>query len=82
MQIIAVSSRVLQKEMKYKAPSDPSVYLSKYSDSVDPWARSDVALATRENLVAWRTDGTFSGSRNMSRGDAAIIIYRLFQRLW
>ena len=82
VQIVAVSSRVLQKEMKYKAPSDPSVYLSKYSDSVDPWAQSDVALATRENLVAWRTDGTFSGNRNMSRGDAAIIIYRLFQRLW
>lgn len=82
VQIIAVSSRVLQKEMKYKTPTDPTVYLSKYSDSVDPWAQPEIALATRENLVVRRTDGTFSGSRKMSRGDAAVIIYRLFQRLW
>lgn len=82
VQIVAVSSRVLTSEMKYKTPSDPQAYLAKYSDTVSNWARPEVALATRENLVLSRKDGTFSGDKNMTRGDAAIIIYRLFQRIW
>lgn len=82
VQIVSVSSRVLQKEMRYKASAAPAAILTKYSDTVDAWAQPDVALATRENLVLYRKDGTFSGRRNMTRGDAAIIIYRLFQRLW
>ncbi len=82
VQIISVSSRVLQKEMRYKVPSSSASVLTKYSDTVDAWAQSDVALATKENLVLYRKDGTFSGRSNMTRGNAAIIIYRLFQRLW
>ena len=81
-QIVAVSARMLTNEMGYKAPSNPGSYLGKYSDSVVEWARPEVALATKENLVVYRTDGTFSGSKGMTRGDAAIIIYRLFQRIW
>ena len=82
VQIVAVSSRVLKAEMGYKEPASPATYLSKYSDTIDSWAQSEVALATKENLVVYRTDGTFSGDKNMTRGDAAIIIYRLFQRIW
>ena len=82
VQIVAVSSRVLTSEMNYKTPSNPSSYLGKYSDSIATWAQSEVALATKENLVVYRTDGTFSGDKAMTRGDAAIIIYRLFQRIW
>ena len=81
-QIIVVAARVLGGEMNYKTPSNPAAYLSKYSDTVVSWAQPQVALATRENLVVYRTDGTFSGAKNMTRGDAAIIIYRLFQRIW
>lgn len=81
-QIVAVSSRVLVSEMGYKTPSNTASYLSKYSDSVSDWAKGEVALATRENLVVYRTDGTFSGGKNMTRGDAAVIIYRLFQKIW
>ena len=81
-QIVAVSARVLKNEMGYKEPSNPASYLGKYSDSVVEWARPEVALATKENLVVYRTDGTFSGSKGMTRGDAAIIIYRMFQRIW
>ena len=81
-QIVVVAARVLGGEMNYKTPSNPAVYLSKYSDTVVSWAQSQVALATRENMVVYRTDGTFSGAKDMTRGDAAIIIYRLFQRIW
>ena len=81
-QIVVVAARVLGGEMNYKTPSNTAAYLSKYSDTVVSWAQPQVALATRENLVVYRTDGTFSGAKNMTRGDAAIIIYRLFQRIW
>ena len=81
-QIVVIAARVLGSEMNYKTPSNTSKYLSKYSDTVVSWAQPQVALATRENLVVYRTDGTFSGAKNMTRDDAAIIIYRLFQRIW
>ena len=81
-QIVTVAGRVLTSEMNYKVPSNASTYLMKYSDTVPDFAKEMVALATRENLVVYRTDGTFSGSKNMTRGDAAIILYRLFQRIW
>lgn len=82
VQIVALSSRVLISEMKYQAPQATSKYLSKYSDSIPQWAQSEVALATKENIVVLRSDGTFGGDKSMTRGDAAIIIYRLFQRIW
>ena len=81
-QIVTVSGRVLTSEMNYKAPANLNTYLGKYSDTVPAYAQSMVALATREGLVVYRTDGTFSGEKNMTRGDAAIILYRLFQKIW
>jgi len=81
VQNIAVCSRVLQKHVKYKASANQLAALSKYSDKVDFWAQADVAFATQRNLVVYRKDGTFSGARNMSRGDAAILVYRLFQKV-
>lgn len=81
-QIVTVSGRVLVSEMNYEVPADTGSYLGKYKDTVPEYAQSMVALATREGLVVYRTDGTFSGAKNMTRGDAAIILYRLFQRIW
>lgn len=80
-QIVAVAARVLTTEMNYKVPGNTATYLGKYSDTIATWAQPQVALATKENLVVYRTDGTFSGAQNMTRGDAAIIIYRLFQKI-
>ena len=83
-QIVAVSSRTLREQMDYKTPSDVNGELSVYSDagSIANWAREDVALATVTNLVLKRTDGKFGGSVGMTRGDAAIIIKRLFDKMW
>ena len=83
-QIVAVAARTLRQQMNYKTPSDITKELSVYGDntSVENWAREDVALATMCNLVMKRTDGNFGGTANMTRGDAAIIIYRLFQKIW
>ena len=84
VQIVAVSARVLKSEMNYKELCSAQVcrYLTKYSDGVDTWARGDVALATFANLVVPRADGCFAGSSSMTRGDAAVVIYRLFEKIW
>jgi len=83
-QIVAVSARTLRAEMKYSDPVDIEMYLSGYTDrsSIPDWALADISLATRENLVLKRTDGTFLPASNMTRGDAAIILKRLFNRIW
>ena len=83
-QIVAVSARVLRNEMKYKNPSSVESMLSKYSDKglIPDWAKTDVALATQLNLVVYRTDGNFSPSGTMTRGDAAVILYRMFMKIW
>jgi hypothetical protein len=58
--------------------------LASYTDraAIPGWALADIALATWENLVVKRTDGTFKPAFTMTRGDAAIILYRLFNKIW
>lgn len=70
--------------MKYKDPKDTIVYLNSYKDNtkIALWAKGDISLATRENLVLKRVDGNFLGDDYMTRGDAAIIIKRLFDKIW
>ena len=83
-QIVSVAARTLREQMDYKTPSDVNGELAVYTDaaSIASWAREDVALATMTNLVLKQTDGGFSGSAGMTRGDAAIIMQRLFDKLW
>ena len=70
--------------MRYRDPANVNGILSAYTDasSIAQWGREDIALATRENLVVRRTDGNFNGSATMTRGDAAIILYRMFMKIW
>lgn len=84
-QIIAVAARVLKEEMNYNNVTNAEEILSdNYMDSADivQWARSDVALATDANMVIMRNDYKFAGNDEMTRGDAAIILKRLFDKLW
>ena len=82
-QILAISARVLKNEMRYITPENPNEYLT-YADSasIPDWAKSDIALATMADLVVKSTDNKFNSSSDMTRGDAAIIIMRLFEKLW
>ena len=81
-QIYAIVGRILTREMKYHPPADPAGYLAgEYQDLVAAWAQADVALATREGLVIRQEDGRFNGGISMNRGDVALIIYGLYQRL-
>lgn len=83
-QIVAVAARVLKEEMGYLAPEGPDAFLVSYTDaaSIPNWAKSDVALATREGLVVKRYDSAFIPAGSMTRGDVAVILHRLFKKLW
>jgi len=83
-QITSAAARVLRNEMKYKDPADVSKELDVYSDtsSLAKWSLTDLALATEENLVLRRYDGKFDPTAAMTRGDAAIILYRMFMKIW
>ena len=83
-QIVAICARTLRAEMKYRDPADVNAILSIYADaaSIPQWGRADIALATRQDIVVRRTDGRFNGTATMTRGDAAIILYRMFMKIW
>ncbi|MCL2105432.1 MAG: S-layer homology domain-containing protein, partial [Kiritimatiellaeota bacterium] len=83
-QIVAMCARTLRSEMGYRAPPDVAGALRAYADSgsIAQWGHEDIALATRENLVVRRADGMFNGRATMTRGDAAIVLYRMFMKIW
>ena len=69
--------------MNYKTPENVSEYLT-YTDaeSLPGWAKEDIALAEMANIVLQRVDGQFVPQDEMTRGDAAIILMRLFNKIW
>jgi hypothetical protein len=83
-QIVAVSARTLKNEMNYKDPASVENILNIYKDntSLPAWGKKEIALATRENMVVRRTDSLFIPKATMTRGDAAVILYRLFNKIW
>ncbi|NLC69372.1 MAG: hypothetical protein GX754_11465 [Clostridiaceae bacterium] len=83
-QVVAIAARTLRSEMKYNDPEDIGKYLGMYADrsGLPGWGLTDIALAARENLVLKRADGKFLPSNTISRGDVAVIIYRMFKKIW
>ena len=83
-EILTVSANTLRREMGYRDPADINIFLNTYTDrsAIPSWAGSSIALATRENLVVKRTDGGLNGANDITRGEAAVILYRLFMKIW
>lgn len=82
-QILTIASRVLQREMRYKAPENVEEWLA-FSDAttVANWAKNDIALATMANIITRTVDNKIYADEDMTRGDAALIIMRLFYKIW
>jgi len=82
-QLVAIAARVLRNEMGYRNPATPENYL-RFVDRAHlaDWSTNDIALASRENLIVRRADRHFLPRENMTRGDAAMVLYRLYIRLW
>lgn len=67
----------------YKYPEQNEIYLNMYSnpDEIAEWALDYVALATREGIVVTNVDQLFDGETKMSRVEAAMMLYRLYEKL-
>ncbi|MCL2573076.1 MAG: hypothetical protein FWE34_00815 [Defluviitaleaceae bacterium] len=86
-QMTSMIADLLVEHRGYLMPSEQyeiDQILSKYLDRHDIalWLELDVALATKTNALIFRADGLFAPDSVMTRGDAAVIIYRLFNRAW
>ena len=83
-QILAIACRVLRNEMGYRDVNSVEEYLRRYNDraSFADWVLWDLAFATRENLIVQRTDRNLLPESDMTRGDAAIVLKRLFDKIW
>ncbi len=73
-----IIEKVLTKE-GYKAIED--VNLDKFSDksNIADWAKSSVALASREGIINGMGDGTFAPKQNANRAQAAVMLYKLYK---
>lgn len=82
-QILAIAARVLRKEMKYINPEQPEEWTA-FTDSstIASWAENDIALASMANIITRTSDNTIHATDNINRGDAALIIMRLFYKIW
>lgn len=83
-QLTALSARVLREDMRYNNPTNPMDYLWIYNDIeyFADWSLTDIALATRENLVMRRADGLFLPETPVTRGEMAVMLYRVYLRIW
>jgi hypothetical protein len=85
-QMVAICMRFLSQAMNYKAPSQDELeyILCRYTDykNVSSWAKENVALASQVGLVLYRTDWRFAPDEGVTRGDAAIMLKRVFEKVW
>ncbi|MDR1703908.1 MAG: S-layer homology domain-containing protein [Clostridiales bacterium] len=83
---LAMSAIALNTQMRYALPKDAGAYLNGYTDrnSIPNWALTYLALAKRENLIAsdGNTLGMLMPGANITRGEAALIVKRLYDKLW
>jgi hypothetical protein len=83
IQMVTIAANALQRMMSYTAVDDADEVLNAYADGekIANWARAGVALATRAGIVPERADGAFDGGGVMTRGDAAVMLYRMFMKI-
>jgi hypothetical protein len=82
--MIVASSNTLVSQMRYKIPADIENLLERYIDRPElaAWSLDGIALATQANVLIYRTDSRFAPAYPMTRGDAAIILNRIFMKVW
>lgn len=81
-EIITICASVLNNEKGFYYPKEVDKFLD-FSDNnnIPEWAKKFVALANREGIIIKRRDEKFVGDQPFTRGDAAVILYRLFNKL-
>ena len=78
--ICKILGRVLEKEKYFKVPVNRSKYLDQYQDGVIGYAQDGVALLTRIGVLA-PVNGQFDGDHRMNRGEVAVILDKVLEKL-
>jgi len=83
-QLVVLSANTLIEQMGYHVPGDIEYFLSDFldRDELARWSEDGIALSTAANVLIHRVDSMFAPTSTMTRGDAAIILYRVFSRVW
>ena len=84
-QLVVLSGRILRQEMRYHIPPNPHGITQQYYvdwASLPHWSINDIALATRLNLIVPRADNLFAPNSVLTRGEVALIMHRMYLRLW
>lgn len=81
-EIVKICAASLHEKKKYRYPERMEDYLKfKDDNKISGWVKSYLALAVREKLLAKRADGMFQGEKPMTRGEAVLMLYRLYERM-
>ena len=83
-QLVVVTANTLIERMGYIVPGEIEELLAVFLDrgSIAEWSEGRVALAAQSNILIYRTDSLFAPRSIMTRGDAAIILFRVFNKVW
>ena len=81
-QMLALAARTLMDQKGYTTPEDAAEYLASFEDAelISSWANDQVALAVREGLMD--RGGMLAPQADITRAQAALILYRLFLLLY
>ncbi|MCH5186430.1 MAG: S-layer homology domain-containing protein, partial [Oscillospiraceae bacterium] len=76
-QTIALTARTINQKKGYVYPEQIDKYINFTDDNIiSDWAEKEIALAVREGIYSNEMNLKFSD--NITRKDAAVILYRLF----
>lgn len=80
-EVIALCSRTLMEKKSFLAPENAADYLHFVDTAQIPnWAKQEIAFAVREGLID--DGGILQPAYEINRADAALILYRLFMKLY
>jgi hypothetical protein len=87
VQMVMLAGNTLIRTMDYSeiSPEESHEILTAFytdAEKIPDWAAGSVALATKADLVPVRDDGGFDPQGVMTRADAALLLYRLYSRIW
>ena len=76
-QVIALTARTINQKNGYVYPENTDKYMNFENDNIiGEWAEKEIALAIREGIYSYDMNLNFSD--DVSRKDAAVMLYRLF----
>ena len=76
-EFITIMTKIVQQQNGDPVPDLELTYI----DELDGWVKNYVRVAKNNNLILERADGMFCGKSEVTRGDAAIMIKRLYDCL-